>query len=389
VAEPLNLGQLMQAGADALRRRDPAAARPLFERVVGARPGEVAAWYGLALACRGMGDTPGQINALDRVLSADPGHLPALLMKADHFAKVGDGRSADAFYRAALARAPAAGTLSPELREDLRRAERHSAQYAKSFQDHLHTALVAAGFEAGKSSPRFSQALDLLSGAKQIFFQSPTAFFYPELPHRQFYERSEFPWIAALEAETDAIRDELLQVVADDSAFRPYIQSDGARPPMDYGALLDNVGWSAFYLIRSGSVVAEAAARCPRTLQALADAPLTDAPGRTPAVLFSLLLPGVRIPPHTGYTNARLICHLPLIVPEGCGLRVGNETRSWTPGEALVFDDSIEHEAWNTSDRLRVVLLFDIWRPELSFEERAMISALLGAVGTFGGGDWV
>jgi aspartyl/asparaginyl beta-hydroxylase (cupin superfamily) len=379
----------MQAGADALRRRDPAAARPLFERVVAARPGEVAAWYGLAVACRGMGDALGQIDAIDRVLGADPGHLPALLMKADHFAKEGDGRAADAFYRAALARAPAAGNLSPELREELRRAERHSAQYAKSYQDHLHATLAAAGFEAGTSSSRFSHALELLLGRKQIFLQSPTAFFYPELPHRQFYERSEFPWLPALEAETEAIRDELLQVVADDSAFRPYIQSDGARPPMDYGALLDNVGWSAFYLIRSGSVVAEAAARCPRTMKALAATPLTDAPGRTPAVLFSLLRPGVRIPPHTGYTNARLICHLPLIVPEGCGLRVGNETRSWTPGEALIFDDSIEHEAWNTSDRLRVVLLFDIWRPELSAEERTLISALLGAVGTFGGGDWV
>jgi aspartyl/asparaginyl beta-hydroxylase (cupin superfamily) len=105
--------------------------------------------------------------------------------------------------------------------------------------------------------------------------------------------------------------------------------------------------------------------------------------------LFSLLRPGVRIPPHTGYTNARLICHLPLIVPEGCGLRVGNEVRAWTTGETLIFDDSIEHEAWNSSDRLRVVLLFDIWRPELTEEERKLVATLLAAVGTFGGGEWV
>jgi aspartyl/asparaginyl beta-hydroxylase (cupin superfamily) len=79
---------------------------------------------------------------------------------------------------------------------------------------------------------------------------------------------------------------------------------------------------------------------------------------------------------------------LPLIVPEGCGLRVGNETRAWREGEALIFDDSIEHEAWNTSDRVRVVLLFDIWRPELTEGERKLVAALMAAVGSFGGGEW-
>jgi aspartyl/asparaginyl beta-hydroxylase (cupin superfamily) len=177
--------------------------------------------------------------------------------------------------------------------------------------------------------------------------------------------------------------------VADDAAFQPYVQSDASRPPRDYGDLLDNTDWSAFYLIRSGAVAPEAAARCPKTMAALESVPLAWSPGRTPAVLFSLLRPGARIPPHTGYTNARLICHLPLIVPEGCGLRVGNEVRNWIPGETLIFDDSIEHEAWNSSDRLRVVLLFDIWRPELTEAERKLVATLLAAVGTFSGGEWV
>jgi aspartyl/asparaginyl beta-hydroxylase (cupin superfamily) len=99
--------------------------------------------------------------------------------------------------------------------------------------------------------------------------------------------------------------------------------------------------------------------------------------------LFSLLRPGARIPPHTGQINARLICHLPLIVPDGCGFRVGNEVRRWIEGETLIFDDTIEHEAWNNSGRLRVVLLFDIWRPELSLEERKLVAATLAAVGAY------
>jgi aspartyl/asparaginyl beta-hydroxylase (cupin superfamily) len=310
-------------------------------------------------------------------------------MKADHFAATGDARAAGTFYRAVVERAPALDSLPPNLREEVRRSGREHARLTQAYEAHLRAALGQAGFDSADTQSRFGHALDLLLGRKQIFHQSPTAFYFPELPQRQFYEREEFAWLPALEARTDEVRDELLAIVADDAAFQPYVQSDANRPPRDYGDLLDNADWSAFYLVRSGAVVAEAAARCPRTMAALEAVPFARSPGRTPAVLFSLLRPGVRIPPHTGYTNARLICHLPLIVPEGCGLRVGNEVRGWTPGETLIFDDSIEHEAWNSSDRLRVVLLFDIWRPELTEEERKLVATLLAAVGTFGGEEWV
>ena len=99
-----------------------------------------------------------------------------------------------------------------------------------------------------------------------------------------------------------------------------------------------------------------------------------------PTAMFSLLRPGARITPHNGMFNTRLICHLPLIVPPGCGFRVGNEIREWEVGKLIVFDDSIEHEAWNDSDRDRVVLIFDVWRPELSAQERLEVGAL--ALGT-------
>jgi aspartyl/asparaginyl beta-hydroxylase (cupin superfamily) len=95
--------------------------------------------------------------------------------------------------------------------------------------------------------------------------------------------------------------------------------------------------------------------------------------------MFSLLAPNTRIPPHVGVTNTRLVCHLPLIVPEGCWFRVGAETRFWKRGEALVFDDTIEHEAMNPSDELRVVFIFDVWHPDLSEVERAAVSALLSS----------
>ena len=100
---------------------------------------------------------------------------------------------------------------------------------------------------------------------------------------------------------------------------------------------------------------------------------MPDIARQAPIALFSKLSAEMKIPPHNGLTNSRLICHLPLIVPENCGsLRVGNEERSWVEGEMLIFDDTIEHEAWNSSAHERVILLFEVWRPEIAEEERRL-----------------
>ena len=102
--------------------------------------------------------------------------------------------------------------------------------------------------------------------------------------------------------------------------------------------------------------------------------------------LFSRLKPGTHIKPHNGLLNTRLICHLPIIVPPDCALRVGSETRAWREGEMLIFDDSIEHEAWNRSQDDRIVLLFEIWRPEISAAEREALTRIFEVIGTYGEG---
>ena len=71
--------------------------------------------------------------------------------------------------------------------------------------------------------------------------------------------------------------------------------------------------------------------------------------------LISILKAGTHIPPHHGMINTRLICHIPLVVPKGCRLRVGAETREVVEGRAMIFDDSFEHEAWNDGDAVRGV----------------------------------
>ena len=102
-------------------------------------------------------------------------------------------------------------------------------------------------------------------------------------------------------------------------------------------------------------------------------APDATIPGKAPSAFFSILRPGKHIPPHTGVTNTRAIVHLLLVVPGQCRFRVGGETREWVEGEAFAFDDTIEHEAINESDKDRIVLIFDTWNPHLSERERELL----------------
>ena len=99
--------------------------------------------------------------------------------------------------------------------------------------------------------------------------------------------------------------------------------------------------------------------------------------------MFSLLAAGKRIPPHHGMINTRFICHLPLIVPGEGALRVGPLQKSWEVGKLMMFDDSVEHEAWNNAAKDRLVLIFDIWRPELEEVEREQIQALFATVDAY------
>jgi aspartyl/asparaginyl beta-hydroxylase (cupin superfamily) len=375
---------LAQAGIEALRVGNARQARESFERIAGAGKADASIWLALSLACRGVNDAPAVLDAIDRALALEPRNVRALVMKADHLAGMGDDRAASAFYRAALEVAPSPEQLPADLRGELARAQAMCERYASEFDAYLRDRLSQA-LAAGRSTRRFRDSLDLLTGKKRVFFQEPRQFYFPELPQIQFYERSAFPWLDGLEAATPAIRAELINVLKEDSGFKPYIEGNPRRPQTGDLGLLNNPAWSAFYLWKHGELVQENARRCPRTVQALTDAPFARVPARSPSVMFSLLKPGARIPPHTGEVNTRLICHLPLIVPAGCTLRVGNDTRPLVEGKAWVFDDTMEHEAWNPSGQFRVILLFEIWRPELDEEERRLVSAMFEAIDAYGG----
>lgn len=380
----LDARAIARSAIDKLRAGDAASARAMLEQLVAAGAADASVFHCLAQACGALKQFPAAIAAVSQALALTPANVYSLLLKADLLAAAGDGRAATAFYKGALKAAPPDNQITPELDAELGRAQAMIAHYAEQFSAHLTSRLQDAGLDDSKASKRFSQSLDLLLGKKQVYQQSPRFFFFPGLPTIEFFDRDDFPWLDRVEAATDDIRSELLAILQDDGAFEPYVRNEAGVPMLNQGGLNNNRDWSAFYLWKNGEFMADNAARCPRTLAALADVPLSSVPGRSPSILFSLLRPGAHIPPHTGVLNTRMICHLPLIVPPGCALRVGNETREWVEGKAWVFDDSIEHEAWNSSDQTRVILLFEAWRPELSDKERQLVTAMFGAIDAYG-----
>ncbi|MET0535321.1 MAG: aspartyl/asparaginyl beta-hydroxylase domain-containing protein [Steroidobacter sp.] len=380
---PDEIRRLAEAGTAALQVGDARTARKHFEQIVATGQANAGVWLALALACNALGDQVAMLPALERALALDPHNIRALVMKGDHLVNTGQARSATAFYAAAVSAAAQARSLPPGLVPIAKHAEAMYQRINSQLEAHVRAQLGSRATGEGSSS-RFAQSVEILMGKKQRYVQEPRAYFFPELANIQFFPRETFPWLVDLEAATPVILGELGQLLGE--GFVPYIRGRTDMPTRNDHPLLNNDAWSAFFLWQDGAPVPGNAERCPRTLEALAQIPLSRIPGRTPSILFSRLAPGAHIPPHTGFLNTRLICHLPLIVPPNCHLRVGNEQREWRAGEAWVFDDTIEHEANNGSDRSRVVLIFDIWRPELTVEERAQVAALLAAIDTFGGG---
>jgi aspartate beta-hydroxylase len=162
--------------------------------------------------------------------------------------------------------------------------------------------------------------------------------------------------------------------MADRDGLQPYIDFAAGLPVDQFTELNRSRRWSAYFLWNQSAAVADHLAKCPNTARLLEAVPRPHINLRAPTAFFSILDANTRIPPHTGVTNTRCTVHVPLIVPPGCGFRVGGTTREWVPGQAWVFDDTIEHEAWNLSDTPRAILIFDVWNPLLTAAERDMIA---------------
>lgn len=377
--EQNSLKTTLQEAQSRVRRGDARAALELLQAAMPVHGESVDLHMNIAIAQRALGNYPAAIESLNAVLAIDPYTFMALLSKGSILEQMGHVRQAAEVYRNALRIAPPDAKLPTGLAAPVQQARAVIARQSEAMAAHFRDALgpILESHE-GESLGRFEECLDIVAGTKKVYNAEPVQLHVPQLPAIPFFERSHFPWLETLEAATDTIRGELDSLLqAGLPGFEPYVQYAPGTPENQFKALNHAREWSSLWLWKDGEAQSESMARCPETAALLEQLPLADQPGFAPTALFSALAPRTHIPPHTGSTNARLLVHLPLVLPGPARFRVGNQQREWRLGEAWVFDDTIEHEAWNDADETRVILIFDIWNPLLSAAERELISALL------------
>jgi aspartyl/asparaginyl beta-hydroxylase (cupin superfamily) len=364
-----------------------AAARATLEGAIERHRGDLRLWLNLAVVRRQQRDVEGAFQALREALAIDNRNFPALLMQAALLDKLGRMKDAANAYGIALVQAPPDAELDPPTRLAVQRAREVHATHVGELGRHIRDQLgPARDALSGAQKKRLEAFIDTTLRTRKRYRQEPMEYWYPGLPDIEFYEREEFPWLAGFEAATPAIQRELARILVEDEAgFSPYIHYDEHLPLDQWRELNKSPRWSAFHFYERGHELTERSARAPETMAAVRRLPQAEVDGRSPTAMFSVLKPRTRIPPHTGIANFRLVVHLPLVLPGNCGFRVGGETREWRIGEAWVFDDTIEHEAWNDSDETRIILICDVWSPRLSPEEREAIRAVIAATDAFRG----
>ena len=169
------------------------------------------------------------------------------------------------------------------------------------------------------------------------------------------YDNAVFPWTTEIEREWRAIRTELDRVLLRKEDLPGFHEISA-----DVATISQDRGWKTFLLSGYGFKSDANIKRCPQTWRVC-----QKIPGLI-TVMFSILEPGKHLPPHRGPYNGVLRLHLGLIVPEPreqLGIRVDKEIYRWNEGEAVVFDDAYEHEAWNRTPHTRVGLFVDFVKP--------------------------
>jgi hypothetical protein len=350
----------------------------LFEQVVTVGSDDHTVWLKLAALYRRNGAPELALDAVNAAIDARPPDPIALLLKGGLHQQLGERGRAAEVYRAALFHAASLPPLPALVAKQLDQARTFVAQQRSD---------VIAGMPGldGSDPDHRSQALRLIANTldrRPVFHQEPTHYRYPGLAAIEFFDSQYAALKHRLRSLYPAIRAEFETLAQNHAArIRPYVEFTPGQPVGHWRALNNSARWSALHLVRYGEVDPVNAAACPQTMAAFAAEGQPDIPGLAPNIMFSLLAPHTSIPAHHGVANFRAVLHLPLIVPPGCQFRVGADTRTWIEGEPWVFDDTIEHEAWNRSPALRVVLIADLWRPELDPTDQQIVRDFIHALG--------
>jgi aspartyl/asparaginyl beta-hydroxylase (cupin superfamily) len=354
----------------------------LLEGAASGGSSDPSVWLRAAALRRASGNPKLALDDVHRALALSPLDFTALLLRASLLQRLDDPNAGEAWGHA-IAQRPD-GDLPPQVATVLAEGEQIHAAWLDEREERMKAGMAAAEARASEEErKRIERFRSNVLRRTKPFHSSPTHFHFPELAEREFHPRRLFPWLEEVEAATEVLTKEMEAVMgAERAELVPYIQYADHVPLDQWRTLNRNPDWTAIHLWKNGELVEPNAHHCPQAMALLERLPQPQVRGAGPNAMFSLLAPHTTIPPHVGVSNARLVCHLPLVVPEGCWFRVGAETRAWKRGEAFVFDDTIEHEAMNPSDQLRVVFIFDIWHPDLSDIEQDAVAALIDADGS-------
>lgn len=390
--DPAAFDALKHFGMRALALGQSAQAVVLLERARAVQPLDADLCRHLGNALRACGRLDEALLALREAVRLDPDFFAARLQLASVCEALGRSREALVIYFGAVSLAQGMGrwlndaTTAPPLRPLVR----HAIKMIDEGRARLFGELLAPyrSRHGERALARVEKSLAIYLGNVPADWtdprQKPSFLYLPDLPTVTYFDRALFPWYEVLEARTDVIRAELESVLDDDSAFESFLK---VKPGLDIAQALTgtrgNPKWDAFFFYRHGKRYDSNCVRCPQTAAALDAVPLVRLPGHAPECLYSKLTPGSHIRPHRGVTNTRVVTHLPLIVPGDGALRVGGEDHEWQPGRCITFDDTFLHEAWNHSERTRVVVLLDSWNPYMTDIEIAACSDLVMAISGF------
>jgi aspartate beta-hydroxylase len=387
-SQPDDVAALNIVALGALRRADATRALELLERAARVSPDDAVTWLHLGRAREAAGDLTGAVVADEAAVRADPAQSLARLHFARGLERQGEADRALLQFARALRDSQLEGRWldAATTQEPLRPLVEHAVQFVRRGRqaalDRLLTPLVQ---RYGRTPlERVHAATRIYLGEQQAAYsdpnQRPTFFYIPGLPPSAFFDRRMFAWIPEYEARFAAIKRELDDLLPTRVGREPVFDSAGLEDEnlRGYGVA---PSWDGYYFYRHGERRADNCEACPVTAAALDAIELIRIREHGPEVLFSVFTPGTHLLPHRGVTNARAVSHLPLMVPADCALKVGGVEHAWREGRTVVFDDTYEHEAWNRSPEVRVVLIADIWNPHLSEVERGAVADIIATIG--------
>ncbi|MCZ6715455.1 MAG: aspartyl/asparaginyl beta-hydroxylase domain-containing protein [Gammaproteobacteria bacterium] len=363
----------------AFRRGDNNSSLNLLDTATAAEP-EVAAYrYRLAFVQQHLGMNEEAADNFVHTARLDPENVSAMLKAGMLLTAIGQTEAgAEILQRAvltepALDQAPNNPKMTPAARQEIATALQTLNKHYKRMNQQILDEL-ASKYPA-KERDRFERAMRILYREEKAEYnhpmQRPEFLLIPGMRAQPWLDKEQFDWIPRVEAAYDDIRRELDSLLEEQAEFSPYIVANEegtdhskTRSGTDFSSLVGSQSWTSFHMVKKG-VISENYNRCPKTMDVMESLPYPEAEDYMPEIFFSRLQPDGHIIPHYGQMNFRLTVHLGLIIPDGCGIRVGEETRHWEAGKVFAFDDSFEHEAWNRGDSERIVLIFEAWHPDI------------------------